>query len=100
MPLLGKTVRADAQVLQRGLLFFFVHWFNEGCSLEGGEIGEMVRSVGKVTRETIGIPSFSISGFFFCFPKVKSTNFPNICKNFAEFSISQIYKNIYFQNFI
>jgi hypothetical protein len=47
----GKTVQVDARVLQRGLLFLFVHWFNEGCSLEGGEIGEVVRSVGKVTRK-------------------------------------------------
>jgi hypothetical protein len=52
VPFLGKTVLADAQVIQRGLLFLFVHWFNEGCCVEGGEIGEEVRFVGKVTRET------------------------------------------------
>jgi hypothetical protein len=51
MPLLGKTVPVDVRVVQRGLLFLFVHWFNEGCCVEGGEIGEEVRSVGKVTRE-------------------------------------------------
>ncbi len=48
MPLPGKTVSMDT----RGLLFLFVHWFNEGCCVKGGEIGEEVRSVGKVTRET------------------------------------------------
>ncbi len=65
VPLPSKTVQADARVLQRSLLFLFVHWFNEGCSLEGGEIGEVVRSVGKITRETIRISSSSILGFFF-----------------------------------
>jgi hypothetical protein len=35
---------------------------------EGGEIGEEVRSVGKVTRETKGIPSSSVNFFFFLFP--------------------------------
>jgi hypothetical protein len=52
VPLQGKTIPTDAQVLQRGLLFLFVHWFNEGCCVEGGEIGEEVRSMGKVTKET------------------------------------------------
>jgi hypothetical protein len=45
--------------------------------------------MGKVTRETKGIPSSSVNREFFCFPSVKSTNFPNI---FTKFSISQIYK--------
>jgi hypothetical protein len=35
---------------------------------EGGEIGEEVRSVGKVTRETKGIPSSSVNLFYFLFP--------------------------------
>ncbi len=35
---------------------------------EGGEIGEEVRSVGKVTRETKGIPSSSVILFIFLFP--------------------------------
>jgi hypothetical protein len=39
-------VLVNAWVLQRGLLF--VHWFNEGCCVEGGEIGEEVHAVGKV----------------------------------------------------
>jgi hypothetical protein len=52
VPLPSKTIQADARVLQRGLLFLFVHWFNEGCYVEGGEIGEEVCFVGKVTRET------------------------------------------------
>jgi hypothetical protein len=52
VPLPGKTVPVDTRVVQRGLLFLFVHWFNEGCCVEGGEIGEEVRSVGKVTKET------------------------------------------------
>jgi hypothetical protein len=52
MPLLGKTVPANARVFQRGLLFFCVHRFNEGYCVKGGEIGEEVCSVGKVTRET------------------------------------------------
>jgi hypothetical protein len=47
----NKTVPTNAQVLQRGLLFLFIHWFNEGYCVEGGEIGEEVRSMGKVTRE-------------------------------------------------
>jgi hypothetical protein len=45
MLLPGKTILADAWVFQRGLLFLFVHWFNEGCCVEGGEIGEEVRFV-------------------------------------------------------
>jgi len=36
MPVSGKTVLTDAWVLQRGLLFLFIHWFNEGCCVEGG----------------------------------------------------------------
>jgi hypothetical protein len=36
VPLLSKTISTDAQVLQRGLLFLFVHWFNESCYVEGG----------------------------------------------------------------
>jgi hypothetical protein len=32
---------------------------------EGGEIGEEVRSVGKVTKETKGIPSSSVILFYF-----------------------------------
>jgi hypothetical protein len=51
MPFLGKTVLANARALQRGLLFLFVHWFNESCCVEGGEIGEEVHSVGKIIRE-------------------------------------------------
>jgi hypothetical protein len=35
MPLLGKMVPTDARVLQKGLFFLFVHWFNEDCSVEG-----------------------------------------------------------------
>jgi hypothetical protein len=52
VPLPGKTISTNARVFQRGLLFLFVHWFNEGWCVEGGEIGEKVRSVGKVTKET------------------------------------------------
>ncbi len=52
MPLPGKTVLADVHVLQSGLLFLFVHWFNEGCCVERVEIGEEVHFMGKVTRET------------------------------------------------
>ncbi len=88
MPFLGKTVPVDARVL----LFLFVHWFNEGCCVERGEIGEEVRYVGKVTMETKGIPSSSVNRESFLFPSVKSTNFPSIFKNFIKFSISQIYK--------
>jgi hypothetical protein len=51
VPLLGKTIPTNAQVLERGLLFLFIHWFNEGCCVEGGEIGEEVRSMEKITRE-------------------------------------------------
>ncbi len=51
VPLPGKTIQADARVVQRGLLFLFIHWFNEGCCVKGGEIGEEVCSMGKVTRE-------------------------------------------------
>jgi len=36
--------------------------------LKGGEIGEEVRSVGKVTTETKGIPSSSVNREFFLFP--------------------------------
>jgi hypothetical protein len=51
VPLPSKTIPTDARVLQRGLLFLFVHWFNESCCVEGGEIGEEVCSMEKVTRE-------------------------------------------------
>ncbi len=68
MPFLGKTVSADMRVLQRGLLFLFVHWFNEGCCVEGGEIDEEVRSVGKVTKETKRTPSFSVNRELFLLP--------------------------------
>jgi hypothetical protein len=61
MPFLGKMVSTDAWVLQRGLLFLFVHWFNEGCCVEGGEIGEEVHSMGKVTRETKRIPNSNVN---------------------------------------
>jgi hypothetical protein len=40
MPFPGKIVSVDVWVFQGGLLFLFVHWFNEGCYVEGGEIGE------------------------------------------------------------
>jgi hypothetical protein len=30
-------VPTNAQVLQKGLLFLFVYWFNEGCCVEGGD---------------------------------------------------------------
>jgi hypothetical protein len=36
--------------------------------LKGGEIGEEVHSVGKVTKETKGIPSSSVNWEFFWFP--------------------------------
>jgi len=36
--------------------------------LKGGEIGEEVCSVGKVTREAKGIPSSSVNREFFLFP--------------------------------
>ncbi len=52
MPLPGKTVPANGRALQRGLLFLFVHCFSENCCVEGGEIGEEVCSVGKVSEET------------------------------------------------
>jgi len=39
VPLLGKTISTDT----RGLLF--LHWFNEGCCVKGGKIGEEVRSM-------------------------------------------------------
>jgi hypothetical protein len=54
--------------------YFFVHSFIlvGTCDLhtqcEGGEIGEEVRSVGKVTRETKGIPSSSVNYYYFLFP--------------------------------
>jgi hypothetical protein len=53
VPLPGKTVPADTRVLQRGLLFLFVHWLNEGCCVEGGELGEAVRFMWKVTRKHV-----------------------------------------------
>jgi hypothetical protein len=68
VPLPGKTVLVDAWVLQSGLLFLLVHLFNEGCCVEAGEIGEEVDSVGKVIRETKGIPSSSVNREFFLFP--------------------------------
>jgi hypothetical protein len=40
------------------------HWFNEGFCVKGGEIGEEVYSLGKVTKETKGIPSSSVIASF------------------------------------
>ncbi len=37
VPLPRKMVLVDAKVLQRGLFFFFVHWFNEGYCVEEGD---------------------------------------------------------------
>ncbi len=68
MPFLGKTVPVDVRVLQKGLFFLFIHWFNEGCCVEGGEIGEEVHFVGKVAKEAKGIPSSSVNREFFLFP--------------------------------
>jgi hypothetical protein len=36
VPLSGKKISTNARVLQRGLLFLFVHWFNEGYCVMGG----------------------------------------------------------------
>ncbi len=58
----------NVRILQRGLFFLFVHWFNEGCCVEGGETGEEVCSIGKVTKKTKGTPSFSVNWEFFLFP--------------------------------
>ncbi len=55
----------------KGPLLPLRHWFNEGCCVEGGGIGEEVHSVGKVTKETKGIPSSSVNWEFFWFPKCK-----------------------------
>jgi len=32
----GKTISTDTHVLQKDLLFLFIHWFNEGCCVEWG----------------------------------------------------------------
>ncbi len=40
--------------------------------------------MGKVTRETKGIPSSSVSKKKNCFPSVKSTNFPSIFEFFFD----------------
>jgi hypothetical protein len=45
VPLPGKMILTNTWVLQRGLLFLFVHWFNEGYYVERGEKGEEVRSL-------------------------------------------------------
>ncbi len=65
---LGQDDSGDVRVLQRVPFFLFIHWFNEGCCVEGGEIGEKVHSMGKVTRKTKGIPSSSVNREFFLFP--------------------------------
>jgi hypothetical protein len=54
-------IPTNTWVLQKGLLFLFVHWFNDGCCVEGEEIGEEVRSVGKVTKESKGIPNSNVN---------------------------------------
>jgi hypothetical protein len=36
----AKAIPTNTRVLQRGLLFLFIHWFNEGCCVEGGESGK------------------------------------------------------------
>jgi hypothetical protein len=36
VPFLRNTISKDVQVLQRGLLFLFIHWINEGYCVEGG----------------------------------------------------------------
>jgi hypothetical protein len=67
VPLPSKTVSTDVQALQRGLLFLFVIGLMRVVVLKGGEIGEEVHSVGKVTKETKGIPSSSVNWEFFWF---------------------------------
>jgi hypothetical protein len=54
-------VPVDVQALPRGLLFLFVIGLIRVVVLKGGEIGEEVHSVGKVTKETKGIPSSSVN---------------------------------------
>ncbi len=61
MPLPSKTVPADVRAFPRGLLFLFVIGLMRVVVLKGGEIGEEVHSVGKVTKETKGIPSSSVN---------------------------------------
>jgi hypothetical protein len=68
VPLLSKTVPADVRALPRGLLFLFVIGLMRVVVLKGGEIGEEVHSVGKVIKETKGIPSSSVNWEFFWFP--------------------------------
>jgi len=61
----GSDKRADPP---KGPPLPLRHWFNEGCCVEWGEIGEEVHSVGKVTKETKEIPSSSVNREFFLFP--------------------------------
>jgi len=68
VPLPSKTILADMRALPRGLLFLFVIGLMRVVVLKGGEIGEEVHSVGKVTKETKGIPSSSVNWEFFWFP--------------------------------
>jgi len=61
-------VLADVRALPRGLLFLFVIGLMRVVVLKGGEIGEKVHSVGKVTKEIKGIPNSNVSWEFFWFP--------------------------------
>jgi hypothetical protein len=57
------------RALPRGLLFLFIIGLMRVVVLKGGaEIGEEVHFVGKVTKETKGIPSSSVNGEIFLFP--------------------------------
>jgi hypothetical protein len=56
------------RALPRGLLFLFVIGLMRVVVLRGGEIGEEVHSMGKVTKETKGIPSSNVNREFFLFP--------------------------------
>jgi hypothetical protein len=62
MPLPGKTVLTDVQALPMGLLFLFV------IVLMRVVVLKEVHSVGKVTKETKGIPSSSVNRNFYLFP--------------------------------
>jgi hypothetical protein len=57
-------VSTNVQALSRGL-FFFVIGLMRVVVLKG-EIGEEVHSVGKVTKDTKGIPSSNVNREFFC----------------------------------
>jgi hypothetical protein len=68
MSLSGKTIPVTCESSKGSPSSFLFIGLMRVVVLKGGEIGEKVHSMGKVTRKTKGIPSSSVNREFFLFP--------------------------------